>query len=119
MKVKSAETQVKYSFMLTALMDINFPSPPDNMPAEKFYHLMKAAQTLDPASMDIFSFINKIIDLPWCAQWMYNLSQQKVGQVSNWAKVYSQHLALKTRNVECLFQILQLQAFPILIQNNP
>jgi len=38
-------------FCYGALTDINLPSPPENVPAEKFYHLTKAALTLDPAGM--------------------------------------------------------------------
>jgi hypothetical protein len=40
-------------FCYGALTDINLPSPPDNLPAEKFYQLTKAALTLDPASMTV------------------------------------------------------------------
>jgi hypothetical protein len=38
-------------FCFGALTDINLPSPPDNVPAEKFYQLTKVSLTLDPASM--------------------------------------------------------------------
>ncbi|KAF9563813.1 hypothetical protein CPC08DRAFT_705725 [Agrocybe pediades] len=37
-------------FCYGSLTDINLPSPPDNVPAEKFYQLSKAALTLDPAA---------------------------------------------------------------------
>jgi hypothetical protein len=37
-------------FCFGALTDINLPSPPDNVPAEKFYQLTKVSLSLDPAS---------------------------------------------------------------------
>lgn len=35
-------------FCFGALTDVNLPSPPDNIPAEKFYQLTKVSLTLDP-----------------------------------------------------------------------
>lgn len=35
-------------FCFGSLTDVNLPSPPDNIPAEKFYQLTKVSLTLDP-----------------------------------------------------------------------
>ena len=35
-------------FCFGSLTDVNLPSPPDNIPAERFYQLTKVSLTLDP-----------------------------------------------------------------------
>jgi hypothetical protein len=35
-------------FCFGSLTDVNLPSPPDNVPAERFYQLTKVSLTLDP-----------------------------------------------------------------------
>lgn len=35
-------------FCFGSLTDVDLPSPPDNIPAERFYQLTKVSLTLDP-----------------------------------------------------------------------
>ena len=52
-------------FCFGSLTDVNLPSPPDNIPAERFYQLTKASLTLDPqagagefCNINFISFFN-------------------------------------------------------------
>ncbi|KAF8803345.1 hypothetical protein BYT27DRAFT_7171817 [Phlegmacium glaucopus] len=52
-------------FCFGALTDTNLPSPPDNIPAERFYQLTKVSLNLDPqASADSKSSRNGIFERP-------------------------------------------------------
>jgi hypothetical protein len=45
-------------FCFGSLTDVNLPSPPDNIPAERFYQLTKVSLTLDPqAGASEFRFL--------------------------------------------------------------